>query len=145
LWTTRQDSGGQGNRNSSLFLPLPHSLFSSFWSHHIPVPSHLVRIVIERWLSQAIYTETEGAGEHDSRKLLDELPHQQAPRHQLLSIMGGSLSKLFSGLIWGKKDIRILILGLVGYALAQLSSLTLTKRLGQCWQDYIAVQTEGMK
>jgi hypothetical protein len=28
--------------------------------------------------------------------------------------MGASISKLFSGLIWGKKDIRILILGLVG-------------------------------
>jgi len=26
--------------------------------------------------------------------------------------MGGSISKIFSGLIWGKKDIRILILGL---------------------------------
>lgn len=35
------------------------------------------------------------------------------PRRQLPRIMGGSLSKLFSGLIWGKKDIRILILGLV--------------------------------
>jgi len=31
--------------------------------------------------------------------------------------MGGSISKLFSGLIWGKKDIRILILGLVRYCL----------------------------
>lgn len=27
--------------------------------------------------------------------------------------MGASLSKMFSGLIWGKKEIRILILGLV--------------------------------
>ena len=27
--------------------------------------------------------------------------------------MGASISKIFSGLIWGKKDIRILILGLV--------------------------------
>lgn len=27
--------------------------------------------------------------------------------------MGASISKLFTGLIWGKKDIRILILGLV--------------------------------
>jgi hypothetical protein len=27
--------------------------------------------------------------------------------------MGASISKLFTGLIWGKKEIRILILGLV--------------------------------
>jgi hypothetical protein len=27
--------------------------------------------------------------------------------------MGASISKVFSGLIWGKKEIRILILGLV--------------------------------
>lgn len=27
--------------------------------------------------------------------------------------MGASISQLFTGLIWGKKDIRILILGLV--------------------------------
>lgn len=33
--------------------------------------------------------------------------------------MGGSISKLFTGLIWGKKDIRILILGLVSFGSIQ--------------------------
>jgi len=45
--------------------------------------------------------------------------------------MGASISKLFSGLVWGKKDIRILILGLVCCKPIFWKS-TLTLLLGQC-------------
>lgn len=36
--------------------------------------------------------------------------------------MGGSISKLLSGFIWGKKEIRILILGLVRLQSAVVSA-----------------------
>lgn len=39
--------------------------------------------------------------------------------------MGASISKLFSGIIWGKKEIRILILGLVRINLVWDYSLVL--------------------
>ena len=37
--------------------------------------------------------------------------------------MGGSISKLFSSLVWGKKDIRILILGLVRFPKPTLTNM----------------------
>jgi GTPase SAR1 family protein len=51
--------------------------------------------------------------------------------------MGGSISKIFSTLVWGKKDIRILILGLVcsssstssSHADEQTNRITLAKQL----------------
>ena len=45
--------------------------------------------------------------------------------------MGASLSKMFSGLIWGKKEIRILILGLVGDYADGLPLLTLLTGLSR--------------
>lgn len=55
--------------------------------------------------------------------------------------MGASISKLFSGLIWGKKDIRILILGLVSQDDGLHISM-LIKSTGQRRQDYTSVQAE---
>lgn len=57
--------------------------------------------------------------------------------------MGGYLSTL-SKLIWAKKEIRILILGLVRQPRARRKGFTmLIMNAGQCWQDYITIQTEG--
>lgn len=57
--------------------------------------------------------------------------------------MGASISKLFSGLVWGKKDIRILILGLVGHQPANERCGSLMSMVGQCWQDNVIIQIEG--
>jgi ADP-ribosylation factor-like protein 1 len=57
--------------------------------------------------------------------------------------MGASISKLFSGLIWGKKDIRILILGLVSAIAGRCQALLLISEIGQCRQNYSALQVKG--
>lgn len=57
--------------------------------------------------------------------------------------MGQSMSWL-SGLLWAKKEIRILILGLVWSGLVRGSeSGADVLTLGQRWQDNTTVQTQG--
>jgi hypothetical protein len=59
--------------------------------------------------------------------------------------MGGWVSKLQS-MVWGKKDIRILILGLVCEAPSQCDTsqtAMLTASPGQRWQDHATLQTQG--
>jgi len=61
--------------------------------------------------------------------------------------MGLSFSKLFS-LFWSKKEIRILILGLVRTHTRDnrfgSRKLTVGRLVGQCRQDYFTIQIEGM-
>jgi hypothetical protein len=59
--------------------------------------------------------------------------------------MGGYISK-FSGLIWAKKETRILILGLVrDVNTGQTAEAgVLMTNAGQCWQDNTVIQVEGM-
>jgi len=55
--------------------------------------------------------------------------------------MGGYLST-FSRLIWAKKEIRILILGLVRRFVLLRPEIEVTNSLvGQCWQDDTSLQT----
>ena len=54
--------------------------------------------------------------------------------------MGGSFSRILS-LLWSKKEIRILILGLVGNInIVEGQRLFL---VGQCRQNYAPIQTQG--
>ena len=59
--------------------------------------------------------------------------------------MGASLSKILSGFLWTKKEIRILILGLV--SASSQDSFRRRQRLmlfqGQCRQDDSFVQAQG--
>jgi hypothetical protein len=59
--------------------------------------------------------------------------------------MGASMSWL-SGLLFAKKEIRILILGLVFCSPLSLGSALelIGGGIGQCGKDYIALQIEGL-
>lgn len=54
--------------------------------------------------------------------------------------MGGSVSRILS-LVWSRKEIRILILGLV--CLSNFVQQRRSSHLGQRWQDYTPVPVEG--
>lgn len=57
--------------------------------------------------------------------------------------MGGYLST-FTKLIWAKKEIRILILGLVGACAGMMvQDKRLITNVGQCRQDDVVVQVKG--
>jgi hypothetical protein len=64
------------------------------------------------------------------------------PRTVAGDTMGGYLSK-FSALVWAKKEIRILILGLVCALQPAACLLGLPMRTGQRGQDNASVQTQG--
>ena len=64
-----------------------------------------VDFLVARWLKL-------GIGARDVFRLAF-VANSMANTLNLSGAMGASISKLFTGLIWGKKEIRILILGLV--------------------------------
>lgn len=49
--------------------------------------------------------------------------------------MGGKISKLLSNLIWAKKEIRILILGLVSRAAQKRSGVTTEIRMDRTMRE----------
>ena len=53
------------------------------------------------------------------------------------------MSRILSGLLWTKKEIRILILGLVCHIQTSLGSY-LRQRVGQRWQNYSALPVKGL-
>lgn len=75
-------------------------------------------------------------GTHRSDQQLDSRIHRTHGK------MGGYISK-FSALIWSKKEIRILILGLVCTHHSVRTSSPDYKCLGQCRKDDVAIQAEG--
>ena len=56
--------------------------------------------------------------------------------------MGGSVSRILS-LLWSKKEIRILILGLVRTTNRVISKLLDSLFIGQCWEDNTSLQVKG--
>lgn len=58
--------------------------------------------------------------------------------------MGGSVSRILSGLLWTKKEIRILILGLVSHQQA-LAANVLRFLVGQRRQDDSALSIKGAR
>ena len=58
--------------------------------------------------------------------------------------MGASISKLFSGLSWAKKETRILILGLVSTSTIPGTNIAYIALLGQRWKDNASISTEGI-
>ena len=57
--------------------------------------------------------------------------------------MGGSVSRILSGLLWTKKEIRILILGLV-WMLGTLWRALSKSSTGRSGQDYAFVPAKGL-